>query len=154
MKSLWELRARTRAPASPPKREEVFGTLQRREKPVAVKTGRTEQFNARVAKGFPGRVRRLAAGERATLGEILEAMLAAFEAEGASLDRGQVPIAERRAGRMHEMRFWASEFVQKSIGKVAAEREMSVSALIEEFLAKEVDRLDPHGGRFGVYVRR
>ena len=79
----------------------------------AVKSGRTEQFNLRVAEGFGERVRRLAKGERATLGEILEAMLAAFEAEGASLDRGQVPIAERRAGRSYEMRFWASEFVQR-----------------------------------------
>ena len=30
---------------------------------------------------------------------------------------------------------------------------MSVSALIEDLLAREVERLDPHGGKFGVKVR-
>jgi hypothetical protein len=134
----------------------VFGNLDRRDGQVVprVKTGRSEQFNTRVALGFGNRVRRLAEGERATLGETLEAMLAAFEAQGASLDPGAVPIAERRAGRTRELRFWASEFVFLAIGKVAAEREMSVSALIEELLAHEVYRLDPHGGKFGVYVKR
>ena len=37
-----------------------------------------------------------------------------------------------------------------AIGKVAADRRMSVSALIEHLLVREVARLDPHGGKFRV----
>jgi hypothetical protein len=37
-----------------------------------------------------------------------------------------------------------------AIGKVAADRRTSGSALIEGLLAREVARLDPHGGRFRV----
>jgi hypothetical protein len=156
MKSLLALRARVRGVGVPPEREDTFETLERPhgQRAREVRTGRTEQFNSRVAAGFGKRVRRLAKGERATLGEMLEAMMAAFEAQGGSLDRGMVPIAETRAGRTREMRFFASEFVYLAIGKVAAEREMSVSALLEELLAHEVHRLDPHGGKFGVYVKR
>ncbi len=80
--------------------------------------------------------------------------MAAFEAAGGSIDRGAVPIAEMRLGRTKEMRIWVTEFVHMAIGKVAAEREMSVSALVEDMLGHEVHRLDPHGGKFGVYVKR
>ena len=41
-----------------------------------------------------------------------------------------------------------------AVGKVAAERRMCVSALFEDLLAREVARLDPHGGKFGVDVRK
>jgi hypothetical protein len=37
-----------------------------------------------------------------------------------------------------------------AVGKVAADRCMSDSALIEDLLAREVARLDPHGGKFRV----
>lgn len=139
----------------PPSRNQTFGALNRRSQRMPeARTGRTEQFNTRVGVGFGDRVRRLAEGERATLGQMLEAMLAEFEAAGASVDRGAAPIAERREGRTKQMIFWGSEFVHLAIGKVAAERGMSVSALIEDLLGHEVQRLDPHGGKFGVYVKR
>ena len=63
-------------------------------------------------------------------------------------------MAERRAGRDHELKIWASEFVYKAAPKVAAERQLSLSELFEELLAHEVHKLDPHGGKFGVFVKR
>lgn len=151
MKPLPRLRAR--GSLGPPVPEDTFETLRRSHGPK-VKTGRSEQFNTRVALGFPDRVRHMAKAERVTLGALLDAMMAAFEAQGASVDPKLTPIAESRAGRTREVRFWATEFVYGAIGKVAAERQMSVSALLEELLAHEVHRLDPHGGKFGVYVER
>jgi hypothetical protein len=65
-----------------------------------------------------------------------------------------VPVEDARAGRMNLMQFWGSNFVLKAVGKVAAERQMSVSALLDDLLAREVQRLDPHGGKFGVFVQR
>jgi hypothetical protein len=31
---------------------------------------------------------------------------------------------------------------------------MSISALFEDLLAREVKHLDPHGGKFGVHVKK
>jgi hypothetical protein len=106
-----------------------------------------------VRAGFKQRVEELAAAEKETLGGMLEAMLAAYESGAAEPQRG-VPVAEARAGRTRPLHFWASDEVFDAIGKVAAERHMSVSALIEDLLAREVGRLDPHGGKFGVDVKR
>ncbi len=156
MKSFIAMRRRTAGVAAPPDREDTYGTTNRQAngKQRAPKTGRTEQFNTRGAVGFGDRVRELAKRERATLGEILESMLVSFEAAGAGLESAVPPVAEVRAGRKREVMFWATEYVYQAIGKVAAAREMSVSELLEELLAHEVHRLDPHGGRFGVYVKR
>ena len=44
--------------------------------------------------------------------------------------------------------------VFQAVPKLAAERGMSVPALIEDLLAREVERLDPHGGKFGVNVEK
>jgi hypothetical protein len=38
--------------------------------------------------------------------------------------------------------------------RVAAARGMLVPELIEDLLAREVERLDPHGGKFGVNVEK
>ena len=156
MSSFKALRKRTRGGVVAPGPQDTFDTLDRppdgrARKP---KSGRTEQFNTRVAEGFAERVRLLAKRERAKLGEVLEAMLAAFEARGAALEANVAPVAERRAGRNYQLILWANEFVFQAAGKVAAERKLSVSELFEELLAHEVHRLDPHGGKFGVYVKR
>ena len=81
-------------------------------------------------------------------------MLVAFEAAGAARHADVAPVAERRAGRNRELKIWATEFVYNAAPKVAAARELSLSELFEELLAHEVHRLDPHGGKFGVYVKR
>ena len=149
------LRNRTQI-GTPPARNETFQTLDRpaATAPRRIKTGRTEQFNVRVKAGFKQRVEELAIREKETLGSMLEAMLAAYEAGGTKLGQGTVPVAEARAARTRAVRLWATDEVFKAIGKVAAERKLSVSGLIEDLLAREVARLDPHGGRFGVDVKR
>lgn len=140
----------------PPTAEENFDTLgsSMEERLRAAKSLHGKQFNIRVSYGFDDRVRRLAKAERLKLGEMLESMLEAWEARGGGKEQGVVPIEDLRAGRKNQMQFWASQFVRMAIGKVAAERELSVSALIEDLLAHEIRRLDPHGGKFGVYVKR
>ena len=148
------LRGRVRVGPAP-SRTETLQTLERPavQLPRRVKTGRTEQFNVRVKAGFKQRVEDIAAAEKETLGGLLEAMLAAYESGASQPERG-VPVAEARAGRTRSMRLWANEGVFEAVGKVAAERRMSVSALFEDLLAREVARLDPHGGKFGVDVRK
>lgn len=150
-----QLRQRARIGA-PPARNETFETLDRPPAPPGrrVKTGRTEQFNVRVKAGFKARVEEISLREKDTMGGVLEAMLAAFEAGAAAPERGAVPVAEARAGRLRALRVWATDEVFDAIGKVAAERRLSVSGLIEDLLAREVARLDPHGGKFGVDVKR
>jgi hypothetical protein len=139
----------------PPTPQDTFNTLDRPAEPALrrVKTGRTEQFNVRVKAGFKERIEELAARDKETLGGMLELMLAAYEA-GAGAPQHGIPIAEARAGRTRTLRLWATDQVFSAIGKVAAERKLTVSGLIEDLLAREVQRLDPHGGRFGVDVRR
>jgi hypothetical protein len=70
------------------------------------------------------------------LGALLEEMLKAFES-CASEPRHGVPVAEARAGRTRQLRLWASDGVFEAVGKVTAERRMSVSALFEDLLAHE-----------------
>jgi predicted transcriptional regulator len=155
MKPHVPLRPPGRQVGLPPSREETHGTLDR---PPAngrrKKSGRTAQFNIRVRPGFKARVEDLAESENRTIGAVLEDMLAVYEARGRSLVEGAVPVAEARAGRTRELRILASDEVFSTVGRVAAERGMSVSALIEHLLALEVARLDPHGGKFGVHVSR
>jgi hypothetical protein len=141
--------------ARPPSRQDTCNTLDRPAETAQrrVRTGRTEQFNVRVKAGFKQRVEELADQEKETLGSMLEAMLAAYESGASAPERG-IPVAEARAGRTRVLRLWATDQVFDAIGKVAAERKLSVSGLIEDLLAREVQRLDPHGGRFGVDVKR
>jgi hypothetical protein len=140
---------------TPPSRNETFRTLDRPAVPHVrrTRTGRTEQFNVRVKAGFKQRVDEIAAQEKETLGGMLEAMLAAYESGATAPERG-VPVAEARFGRTKALRLWATDEVFKAIGQVAAQRKLSVSGLIEDLLAREVARLDPHGGKFGVDVKR
>ena len=87
--------------------------------------------------------------------DVLEAMWIAWEAAGAGRCADVAPFADRRAGRKHELKIYATEFVYQAAPKVAAARELSLSQLFEELLAHEVAKLDPHGaGKFGVYVKR
>ncbi len=144
---------RNRARLGAPTREDTFHTLakpaqlpQRR-----VRTGRTEQFNVRVSAAFKQRVEALAANNKETIGRTLEIMLADHESGAASPQHG-VPAGEARAGRTKALRLWATDEVFGAIGKVAAERKLSVSGLIEDLLAREIARLDPHGGKYGVNV--
>jgi hypothetical protein len=152
MKPMDALKNRLRIGA-PPSREQTYHTLERPAEPVSrrVKTGRTEQFNVRVRAGFKKRVEDLAAAEKETLGGILEAMLAAYESGASGPQRG-VPVAEARARRTRQLGLWANDAVFEAVGKVAAERRMSVSALFEDLLAHEVLRLDPQGTKFGVIL--
>jgi hypothetical protein len=134
--------------------EDTFQTLERSIGERRRKTGRTAQFNVRVRSEFKERVESLASREERTLGSLLEAMLAAYEGSGSGLAPGAVPGIEARAGRTRELRAWASEDVFDTIGRVAAERRMSISGLIEDLLAREVQRIDPGGAKFGVDVRK
>jgi hypothetical protein len=153
MKAFASLRARTQV-GQPPSPEDTFQTLERPIGERRRKTGRTAQFNVRVKSEFKERVEGLAAREERTLGSLLEAMLATYEASGGGLAAGAVPATEALAGRTRELRAWASQELIDTIGRVAAERRMSISGLIEHLLAREVQRLDPGGTKFGVYVRK
>jgi hypothetical protein len=141
-----------RIPA-PPTRQETFDTLQRPAATRRVRTGRTDQLNVRVKPGFKQRLDDLAAAGKHTLGSLLEAMLAAYETAVGVPEHG-VPIAEARAGRTRSVRLWANDAVFNAVGQIAAERKLSISGLFEDMLAREVTRLDPHGGKFGVEVKK
>ena len=138
----------------PPRAEDTFENLERPARGRRRKTGRTEQFNARVQEAFKRRVEELSLQEDRTLGALLESMLAAYETSGKGLAAGAVPALEARAGRTRELRAWASGEVFDLISLIAGERKLSVSALIEDLLAREVQRLDPGGSRFGFGVRK
>jgi hypothetical protein len=84
---------------------------------------------------------------------VLEDMFALYKAKGGQVP-GAVPAAEARTGRTHELRIFASEAVFMAAGRVAGELGMSVSALFEDLLAREVHRLDPQGGKFGVKIAK
>jgi hypothetical protein len=139
--------------AEPPARGETFQTLDRNASSQRrPRSGRTDQFNARVKPGFKERVEQHAGNERETIGSMLEIMMTAYENGAAAADRG-VPIVEARAGRTRPVRLWVSEAVYNALAKIAGERNLTVSQLFEDLLAREVARLDPHGGRFGVAVK-
>ena len=151
MKAFDAIKTRMRI-GTPPSRQETFATLERPTEPAPrrIKTGRTEQLNLRVTASFKKRAEQLAVEHKETLGGMLEEMLKAFES-GASKPSRDVPVAEARASRTRQLRLWANDAVFEAVGKVAAERRMSVSALFEDLLAHEVLRLDPQGTRFGVF---
>ncbi len=95
----------------------------------------------------------MALREDRTLGSLFEATLAAYEASGGGMAGGAVPASEARARRTRELRVWASDEVFDMVGQVAGERKLSISGLIEDLLAHEVQRLDPDGSRFGMKVK-
>jgi hypothetical protein len=141
--------------AVPPARTDTFQTLARPAEPLKrrVKSGRTEQFNVRVKAGFKARIEELAGNEGETIGAFMEKLLALYES-GAGAPAQGVPLGEARALRTHPLNLWATRDVVSAIGKVAAERKLSVSGLVEDLLARHVEQLDPHGGRFGVDVEK
>jgi hypothetical protein len=49
---------------------------------------------------------------------------------------------------------WCTPSVFQAVPKLAAEREVLVPELIEDLVAREVERLDPHGGKFGVKIAK
>jgi predicted HicB family RNase H-like nuclease len=149
------LRALSKQVGLPPSREETHQTLERpppgnRRK----KTGRTEEFNIRVRPGFKERFKQLAEREKETVGAFAEKLLADWEARGGSFEANLIPAAEARAGRTAELRVRCTPSVFEAVPRVAAARGMLVPELIEDLLAREVERLDPHGGKFGVEVEK
>ena len=155
MSSFARLRKRTESLVLPPGPQDTFNTLERKAPGRKRKSGRTEQFNARVAEGFGDRIRLLAERDNAKLGEILEAMWVALEATGGGRMAGVAPLKDRWKKRDFELRIWVKGELFQAAPRVAAARGLSLSELFEEWLAQEVNRLDPHGsGRFGVYVKR
>jgi len=155
MKPLLPLRVGSKEVGLPPARDETNQTLERpppgnRRK----KTGRTEQLNIRVQPGMEARFSAAAERAKETNGAFLEKLLAEHETRGASLDPGVIPAAEARAGRTEELHVWCTPWVFQTVPKLAAARGMLVPQLIEDLLAREVERLDPHGGKFGVKIAK
>jgi hypothetical protein len=149
---------KVRAGATAPTAEQTFdnlGQVQGSEESRDKAAGRVLQQNIRVAPWAKKRLKQLKSAERATFGELLEAMMAAYEAAGGGLRPEHAPVEDARKGRLHKIEFWGTEGLFKAISRVAAERGLSVSSLQEEWLAKEIQALDPHGtGKFGVLVKR
>jgi hypothetical protein len=155
MKPLLPLRVLAKPVGLPPARDETHRTLERRAAGNRrKKSGRTAAFNIRVLPGFKERVKELARREKETVGAFVEKLLVAYEARGAALDAGVIPAAEARAGRTAELRVWCTPWVFQTVPKLATARAMLVPELIEDLLAREVERLDPHGGKFGVSVEK
>ena len=155
MKPLLPLRVGSKEVGLPPARDETNQTLERpppgnRRK----KSGRTEEFNFRVQPGFKESFIAVAKREKETNGAFLEKAFAYYQARGATLDAGVIPAAEAREGRTEELRVWCTPWVLQTVPKLAAERGMLMPELIEDLLAREVERLDPHGGKFGVKVEK
>jgi hypothetical protein len=140
----------------PPSREDTLGTLDRppAKKGRRKKSGRTDEFNIRVRPGFKERFIQLAERHGQTNGAFLEQLVADYEARGSLLDGAVVPSAEARVGRTEQMRVWCSPSVFQAVPKLATERGVMVPELIEDLVAREVERLDPHGGKFGVKVEK
>ena len=142
-------------PASPPARADTFQTLARPAEPL--QEARQDRPHRAVQRAGQGRVqgphrgarRRTRARHSAPSWKSCSPFTRAAPARRAQ----GVPLGEARAGRIRPFDFWATEDVFNAIGKIAAERRLSVSGLIEDLLAREVARLDPHGGKFGVDVR-
>lgn len=143
-------------PIAPPTPADTFQGLDRAAVPVRrrVKSGRTEQFNARVTAEYLQRVRLLAEANKDTIGGLLEAMLILYESGARAPQQTGIPVAEARAGRTRQLRVYATDQVLEVVGKVAAERRLTVSGLIEDLLAREVEKLDPRGDRLGVVLKR
>jgi hypothetical protein len=141
---------------SPPSRGDTLGTLDRppAKKGRRKKSGRTEQLNIRVQPGTEGRFNTLAERDGLTNGAFLEKLLADREARGSVLDQSVVPAAEARAGRTEQLRVWCTPSVFQAVPRLAAERGVQVPVLIEDMVAREVERLDPHGGKFGVKIAK
>jgi hypothetical protein len=139
----------------PPARDETHKTLERappgnRRK----KSGRTKEFNFRVQPGFKESFIEEARRFKETNGAFLEMLFADFRARGATFDPGVIPALEARAGRTAELRVWCTPSVFQAVPQLADARGMRVPELIEDLLAREVERLDPHGGKFGVKVEK
>ena len=60
----------------------------------------------------------MAERDNAKLGDVLEAMWVAWEAAGAGRCADVAPFADRRAGRKHELKIYATEFVYQAAPKV------------------------------------
>jgi hypothetical protein len=140
----------------PPSREDTLGTLDRpaAKKGRRKKSGRTEQLNIRVLPGTEARFNALAERNGLTNGAFLEKLLADHETGGGLLDAAVVPAGEARAGRSEVLRVWCKLSVKQAVPKLAAERDVLVPELIEDLVAREVARLDPHGGKFGVKIEK
>jgi hypothetical protein len=140
----------------PPSREDTLGALDRpaAKKGRRKKSGRTEQLNIRVLPGTEARFSALAERDGLTNGAFLEKLLADHEARGSVLDGSVVPAAEAREGRTEQLRVWCSPSVFQAVPKLAGERGVPVPVLIEDLVAREVERLDPHGGKFGVKIAK
>jgi chromosome partitioning protein len=139
----------------PPSRGDTHGTLDRRTPGKRrKKSGRTEQLNIRVQPGMEERFSALAERNGLTNGAYLEKLLADDEVRGASLEKGVIPAADARMGRTEELRVWCSPSVKQAVPRLAAERGVLVQELIEDLVAREVERLDPHGGKFGVKIAK
>jgi hypothetical protein len=140
----------------PPLREDTHDTLSRppAKKGRKKKSGRTEQLNIRVQPGMEERFHALAERNGLTNGAFLEKLLADHETGGGALDAAVVPAGEARAGRTEEFHVWCKPSVKQAVPRLAAERGVLVPVLIEDLVAREVERLDPHGGKFGVNVEK
>jgi hypothetical protein len=140
----------------PPSREDTLGTLDRppEKKGRRKKSGRTEQLNIRVLPGTEARFNALAERNGLTNGAFLEMLLADHETGGGLLDATVIPAGEARVGRTEQLRVWCTPSVHQAVPKLARERGVLVPELIEDLVAREVERLDPHGGKFGVNIAK
>jgi hypothetical protein len=107
--------------------------------PRTPRTGRTEQFNARVTMGWLKRFYFLAKRERAKQGELLEAMMEAYESAGTSLQAGHPSEADVQADRTHPLVLWVSEDTAKFVRDQCAERNVSRSSLFEDLMRAQKD---------------
>ena len=142
----------------PPSREDTHGTLDRppAEKGRRKKSGRTEQFNSRVQAGFKERVED-AGGARGGDDRRVpgEAARATTRRAAATLERRRDARRRRRApAARRSCASGARLSVFQAVPKLAAERGVLVPELIEDLVAREVERLDPHGGKFGVKIAK
>lgn len=140
----------------PPPREDTLGTLDRppAKKGRKKKSGRTEQLNIRVLPGTEARFDMLAERDGLTNGAFLEKLLVDHEARGGVIDATVVPAGEARSGRTEQLRVWCTPSVFLAVPRLAKERGVPVPVLLEDLVAREVERLDPHGGKFGVKIEK
>ncbi len=106
------------------------------------------------AAWLQGARRGVAEREGRTIGAVLEDMLAVYEAAGGTSRRARCRRPRRAPGGRASCASGARHRCSRRCRRLAAERGVLVPELIEDLLAREVERLDPHGGKFGVKIAK
>jgi hypothetical protein len=137
--------ARKPAPIAAPSPSETFGVLDKQRDGIPVDrrtlraTGRTEQFATRISPEIKKLFGRLAKKAGITHNALFADMTKLWERQEG------VPEAERDADRNRAVTFYANDDVIAALELIAAHKNASVSAIIEDMVAERYEKLAAGG---------